>query len=278
MDEALARSSLRDGAGSAHLPLRGVSVLVPRPAESQAAVGARLRDLGAEVIECPTIAFEGPTDPGPLEEALDTLSRYAWVVFTSARGARAVFDLARTKGKGPEGFARCRIAAVGPATAESLRGFGLRVDLVPEEETTEALGEALAREGIEGKRILLPRADIANRALAGRLRAAGAHPDEVVAYRTVPAPPPSPEVRRRVEEGDLHVLAFTSASTVKHFLRLFGGGIVRALEPRARVVTIGPVTSAAAREAGFRVDREARPHTVGGLVAAIVAVSENQGR
>lgn len=244
--------------------LEGTTVLVPR-AEGQAGqLSGRIRELGGEPLEAPTIAI-GPGDVDALAGALRDVAvgTYAAVCFTSPNGVVAVADALDGLGLDARAFAGVTIASVGPGTAGALRArLGLRADLVPEESTTAALGAAFpAGSG----RVLLPRADIATAALPHLLRARGYEPVTVAAYVTgTPAGLPDTVVER-LSAGEVDLLAFTSASTVRNFAAL-----VEDLRWSGRVVTIGPVTSQAARELGLEVDVEASRHDLDGLVDALV--------
>jgi uroporphyrinogen-III synthase len=156
-----------------------------------------------------------------------------------------------------------RVAAVGDGTAEALRARGVEPDLIPETFTTAALARVFPKG--EGE-VLLPRTDIAPPDLEDALREKGWTPARVTAYRTVVPPSLAPEARVALEDGEVDAITFTSASTVEGFVKL--AGVVNG----PKVVCIGPVTAHAAREAGFRVHAVARPHTVKGLLAALVRV------
>jgi uroporphyrinogen III methyltransferase/synthase len=254
-------------------PLAGVSVLVPRTRHQAGELSARLRALGAEPVEAPTIAIEPTREPDRLRACLTELEDggYEWMVFTSANGVEAVWGALADLGADARLFAKALIAAVGPGTAEALAAHGLRADLVPQRSTTRGLADALlARSG--PARALLPRADIATPALTEALRAAGWDAVEVEAYRTVEADDLPSEIRRRIEGGEIDVLAFASSSTVRNFVALLG----HLPEEGMRVASIGPVTSAACRDLGLRVDAEASPHDLDGLVLAVVTAV--QGR
>jgi uroporphyrinogen III methyltransferase/synthase len=245
------------------LPLDGLTVLVPRARDQAGSFSRLLRERGAEPLEVPTIAIRQLSSTERLDAAVGRLvaGDYAWLVLTSVNGVAAL--RARMEALGHRGPAPATlVAAVGPATEAAMREWGLAPDLVPPVATTVALGEAFP-EG--GGAVLLARADIANPELAEILRAKGYVPDDVVAYRTVPLDRLEDEARRRLDGGEVDWLAFTASSTVEGFARAYG-----APPPsRVRVAAIGPVTAAAARAAGMRVDATAVEHTIPGLVAAI---------
>ena len=247
-------------------PLYGLSVLVPRTRHQAGELSERLRVLGAEPVEAPTIAIQASRTPQLLRAALTDVGNgaYDWVALTSANGVAAVVEQLAELGRDARLFAPVRLAAVGPGTAEALAAAGLRAELVPPTATTGELAAALVASGPPA-RALLPRADIATPTLTEALRSAGWRVDEVEAYRTVPVTELDPGVRQRLELGEIDVLAFASSSTVRNFVDLFGG------PPPAgtRVASIGPVTSQICRDLGLQVDAEADPHDLDGLVAAV---------
>ncbi|MGH2673936.1 MAG: uroporphyrinogen-III synthase [Actinomycetota bacterium] len=241
-------------------PLTGRVVLVTRPGEQGASLARRLRDLGADAAQAPTIVVEPAAPAGGLDEAVREAAEggFAWSVFTSAAGVRAWFARVEALGAGPP---RGDVAVVGDATAEALREHGTRPSLVPETFTTEALAGAFP----EGSgRVLLARADLAGGDLEEAIRGKGWEPVRVDAYRVRAAaglPNPAAALLR---DGRVDVVTFTSPSTVEGFVRLAGA----AGAPEA--VCIGPVTADAARAAGLDVAAVAEPHTEDGLVAALI--------
>ncbi|HVM15053.1 MAG TPA: uroporphyrinogen-III C-methyltransferase [Egibacteraceae bacterium] len=255
-------------------PLHGIAVLVPRTRHQASALTERLRALGAEPVEAPTIAIEPTRDPERLRDCVARLADGAWdwLALTSANGVDGLWAQVQALGADARLLAGVRIAAVGPGTADALATHGLRADLVPDPFTTRGLADALVG-GHRPARVLLPRADIATPTLAEALRDAGWDTTEVEAYRTVPVPELPSAVRERLATGDIDVVAFASSSTARNFVRLLGG------PPHAplRVASIGPVTSATCRELGLRVDAEADPHDVDGLAAAILAATGMRG-
>lgn len=233
--------------------------MVTRSADRAGDLSALLRKRGAVPIEAPAIVIEPVPPRGRLDAAIREAAdgRYAWVVFTSAAGADAWFDRARALRVRE---LRAKVAAVGSGTAEALKARRVKADLVPRTYTTAALGRAFPRGS--GK-VLLPRADIAPPGLEEALRKKGWTPVRVKAYRSRRPRSLPPEARQALREGRVDAVTFTSASTVEGFSRL-----VRDLGG-PKVACIGPVTSKAAREAGYRVAAVARPHTMKGLVAAV---------
>jgi uroporphyrinogen-III synthase len=226
-----------------------------------------LRELGAEPLSCPTIRIEGPADPTPLRQAVANLSSYDWIVFTSANGVARVWEYLEVLPEGAHLPDRLRVAAIGPATAAALATRGVRAEVVPDEYVAEAVADALlAFDEMAGRRILLPRAAGARRVLPDRLQAAGAEVNEVVAYEACPDEGGIRALRGHIDRGEIDMVTFTAASTVRNFVELAGADV-----GRARVAVIGPITAEAARAAGVRVDVEADEYTVTGLLEAICA-------
>jgi uroporphyrinogen-III synthase len=242
--------------------LLGRLVIVTRPEGQSAELASALEARGAEVIEAPAIRIEPVEAGGALDGAIRETARgrYPWVVFTSAAGVEAWFDRAAALDLGPEDL-RARIAVVGPGTAEALQAHGRKPDLVPNSFTTLALGEVFPPGSGE---VLLARADAASSELDEAVRAKGWTPVRVEAYRTVLEERLPDEARAALGAGRVDAVAFTSASTVKGFV-----GAAGRVPHGLPVVCIGPVTAAAAREAGMDVVAEADPHTVQGLAEAI---------
>lgn len=248
-------------------PLAGVRVLVPRAAGQAAALSDRVRALGGEPVEAPVLTIE-PGDGPALRAALVDLAAGAFdlVCLTSPNGVDAVADALAAQGLDAGAFASATLACVGPGTAaRAWDRLGLVPDLMPPRATTQALGEAVEA---GGTRALLPRADIASPLLPEILQAKGYACTEVVAYRTGRPDHLDAEVLGDLAAGRIDLLAFASPSTVRNFVTLVGD------RPwQGRVVSIGPVTSAACREADIEVAVEADPHDLAGLVAALTTAT-----
>lgn len=238
-------------------PLFGRRIVVTRTREQASALSSRLADHGAEPIEVPTIAIEGPADGGvALAAAADALraGRYDWLVLTSPNGVARLFDVVPDSRD-----VRAQVAAIGPGTAAALAARHVVADVVPERFVAEGLLESLP----DGPgRVLLARAAVARDVLPEGLAAKGWEVDVVDAYRTVPAPLDD-DALAAIAEAD--AVTFTSSSTVDHFLDLVGPERVPPI-----VACIGPITAATARARGLTVDVESAVHTIDGLVAALV--------
>jgi uroporphyrinogen III methyltransferase / synthase len=234
-------------------PLHGQVIAVTRARAQASGLAARLTALGAEVVETPAIRIE------PREfKAPGRLSDYSLISLTSPNGVRLLLDGLRDARE----LAGITVAAIGPGTAAELERRGIRADVVPERSVAEALVEALESVPVAGRRVLVARAAEARDVLPDALRERGAEVDVVALYDTVPEPL-SAEQREALARATY--VTFTSSSTVRFFLD--AGGQV---PPGARVVSIGPVTSASARERGLKVDAEAERHDIVGLIDAIL--------
>jgi uroporphyrinogen III methyltransferase/synthase len=244
-------------------PLAGVTVAVTRARAQASGLGARLAGLGAAVIEAPAIRIV------PLDGPAPHVGSYDLVCLTSPNGVRLLFSRLLDAGLDARALAGARVAAIGPGTAAALRSFGVVADVVPERFVAEGLVEALV--DIPVSRALVARAAEARDVLPDALRARGAEVDVVALYETVAEP--LSEVQRTAVAGADYV-TFTSSSTVRFFLESFGdggGAGARSGLSRARLVSIGPVTSATLREHGLEPDVEASRHDIDGLVEALVA-------
>ena len=251
-------------------PLAGKRVLVTRPRAQAPELAARLAALGAEAVEAPAIRIVPPDDARPLAAACAAAASFDWIVFTSANGVDAFAQRLAAAGAAPA-LAGVRICAIGPATGDRAAGYGLRVDLEPSDNRGEGVGAALrAGRDLRGKRILLPRADLARPALPAALRAAGADVVEVTAYRTVAAAGwPGPAVREMLLKRELHAVTFTSASAVRNAVRSLGPAqAVDLLRPTV-VASIGPVTARAARQLGVETSVMPATRTAPALALAL---------
>jgi uroporphyrinogen III methyltransferase/synthase len=236
-------------------PLHGETVAVTRARAQASELAARLRALGAEVVETPAIRIE------PLAVELPDLGGYSLVCFTSPNGVRLFFEALPGDARA---LARARVAAIGPGTARALRSHGIEPDVVPERFVAEGLLEALDGD-LTGQRALVARAAEARDTLPDGLRRRGALVDVLPLYRTVAES--LPESARDALKSAGYV-TFTSSSTVRYLLEALGGDAKDALGG-ARLVSIGPVTSSTLREHGLEPDVEAERHDVDGLVAAL---------
>jgi uroporphyrinogen III methyltransferase / synthase len=257
-------------------PLFGTRIVVTRSREQAGEFVEQLTDLGAEVIEAPSIHIQSLEDYDELDRAIDSVSSYDWLVFTSANGVDHFMRRALSRVRDIRDLHGPRLCAVGPATAERLQRLHLRVDVVPEEDRAEGVIAALKATGsLKGLRMLLPRADIAREVLPDELRKAGAEVDDIAAYRTVRAlwgQEGQPDIYKKLLEGDVDIVTFTSASSVRHFVTNLGEEQAADLLQHVAVASIGPVTAEAAQQLGVSTQiMPSAPYTIPSLVDAIVA-------
>lgn len=250
-------------------PLRGRVIVVTRAREQAGRFRALLESMGARVLAAPTIAIDAPESWQPLDDALDDLPRYAWVIFTSANGVEMVRRRLAASGRAVDALGGCRLAAIGPATAEALRGMGLAPEVVPGEFVAEALARSLRPLLRRGDRVLLPRAAQTRDFLVRELEAMGVQVTEVPAYRTRPAAEDAGALREALASGGVDAVTFTSSSTVTHFAALFDPGELSRLMRGVTVACIGPITRATAAERGLATDVMPDDYTIPALAAAI---------
>jgi uroporphyrinogen-III synthase len=258
-------------------PLQGWRILTTRASKQSGGLARPLRDLGAEVVEIPTIEIRPPRSYKRLDDALRGIAGYHWLILTSVNGVEPLFARMKKLRMPAAQLGHLQIAAIGPSTRREIEARGLKVAITPEKYIAESVVEAL-RGQVESRRVLLVRAKVARDILPVELRKAGAHVDVAEAYETrVPA-----QAKSRLKklfarpDGRPHVATFTSSSTASNLLALLGNGSRRLLEG-VQLASIGPVTSGTLREAGFEPAIEAREYTMEGLVAAIVdCISEKK--
>jgi uroporphyrinogen III methyltransferase / synthase len=245
-------------------PLFGRRVVVTRARAQASGLAGRLRELGAEVVELPSIRVESRIDSEPVRKAVNDLHSYALVCLTSANGVRLLFEAMSEAGLDARALANATVAAIGPGTADELAAHGIRADVVPEESVAEGLVAALSEVPVKGKPVLVARASEGRDVLPEALRERGAAVDVVALYETV-AEATEPEAVEAATRADY--VTFTSSSTVRNLVAVLDGR----LATRTRIVSIGPITSEAARESGLQVDVEAQRHDIDGLVEALLA-------
>ena len=238
-------------------PLAGLTVAVTRARAQASGLASRLTDLGAAVVEAPAIRIV------PLDGPALSVSGYDLVCLTSPNGVQLLFDRLAAAGLDARALAGARVAAIGPGTASALRSHGVIADVVPERFVAEGLVDALA--DVPVRRALVARAAEARDVLVDALRERGAEVDVVALYETVAEPLDEAQL---AAVADADYVTFTSSSTVRFFFESAGRGAE--WRPRARLVSIGPVTSATLREHGLEPDVEASRHDIDGVVDALI--------
>jgi uroporphyrinogen III methyltransferase/synthase len=251
-------------------PLLGKRIVVTRAREQASDLVRLLFDAGAECLECPTIKIEPPDDWSRLDEVIDRLASYDWLVFTSVNGVNFFFDRLFEMGKDVRVLSRLKTAVIGPATQKRLFDFGVRSDIVPESYRAESVVEAFANEKLTGKKILLPRAKEARPVLPVELRKMGADVDEISVYYTQMVSENAEILRQHLEAGTVDLITFTSSSTVRNFKSLLPPEKFEELIQTVKVASIGPITTETAESLGFEVHITAETYTIPGLFSAVL--------
>ncbi|MEN6463782.1 MAG: uroporphyrinogen-III C-methyltransferase [Syntrophaceae bacterium] len=260
--------SLRDVLGWFETkPLFGKGVVITRPIEQAHDFIELLAAEGARPIHFPTIKIEPPLYWTGLDEAIDNIELYSWLIFTSANGVRFFLRRLREKGRDIRDLKNIRICSIGPATAAMLKKMGIHVEMVPNEYISEGVIKSFSGIDVRGKKILLPRAEIARDIIPEELAKMGASVDVVTAYRTVQSGAKKSELQEHLDKGRVDVITFTSPSTVANFVHIMGKDFK--LPEKVKIACIGPVTAAAAKKNGFRIDIMQNEYTIPGLVASI---------
>jgi uroporphyrinogen III methyltransferase/synthase len=250
-------------------PLSGKRIINTRSRAQASQLSVLLTDLGAEVLELPTIAVEPAGRESALAAEIENLEGYQWIVFTSANGVHAFFNLLLAIKGDIRGLGSARLASIGPGTTAAINGYRIRVDCTASEAVAEGLLAALDAYTWEGVRVLLPRAARARDLLPDALRARGAAVTVAAAYTTV-----TPEsVDESIKDAILHdrydLITFSSPSTFENFAGLFGASGFAEIARTLRAISIGPVTTAAMALSGVTPVAQAREHTIPGIAATI---------
>jgi uroporphyrinogen III methyltransferase/synthase len=257
------------------LPLFGQRIVVTRRKEQAGSFASRLARLGADVLEVPTIKITEPLEKMAIVDALLEINSYDWLIFTSANGVTAFFDMFFKRFQDLRDLGGARIAAVGPKTAAKLRELHLQVDLQPEEYVGKKIVAAFKKyQDIDNVKMCLFRAEVANRELPEALMEEGAIVDDIAIYRTVA------ETEDRTGAGDRLLaegadwVTFTSGSTVEHFHARFDLPKLSKKFPQLKLASIGPETTKAIAALGLKPAIEAKEHTTDGLIAALLKAAK----
>ncbi|WP_026760114.1 uroporphyrinogen-III C-methyltransferase [Selenomonas ruminantium] len=248
-------------------PLFGKRILVTRARNQASKLTAKLENLGAEVLEAPAISMVDPADNyAALDKAIDHVADYHWLIFTSANGVGRFFARLFKAGKDARALGYAKIAAIGSATAEKLKQYGLVADVIPQEYRAEGVVEALKGKLPPHAKILIPRAEEAREVLPDTLREMGAEVEVAPAYRTVCGQVDGEALAADIKAGRIDLVTFTSSSTVKNLVNIIGSAEVL---KGVKTACIGPVTADTAKSLGIEPDIIAKEYTIDGLVEAI---------
>jgi len=252
-------------------PLHGRRVLITRARHQVEPFRRELVELGASVVEIPTIAIRPmPTDE-QVKEAIAKLDSTALVIFASANAVDIFFQMLNSGGADARALHASKLCAIGQETAESMATHGLRPDLVTSEYTAEGLAKALEGWDLDGMRVLVPRAEVARDALPSLLAKRGAEVHILPVYQAVCPSEAGPALMKLFAAEGVDVITFTSSSTVVNFVRAFPEDKLPAVLGDAMVACMGPVTADTARKLGLKVEIIAREYTTRGLAAAVAA-------
>ncbi|MDO9080559.1 MAG: uroporphyrinogen-III synthase, partial [Desulfuromonadales bacterium] len=251
-------------------PLFGRTILVTRAAEQAGEFSAMLQELGAQVVECPTIRLEPVADSTELDAAITALPGCSWLILTSGNAVRFFFNRLASLGLDARALGRCRVCAVGPKTAAALRTFRIHADLVPPDYKAEGVVDALAPLLASGERILFPRADKARDVIVSGLSARGVEVLAPVLYcNTLPSSLPA-EALAALEAGGIDAVCFTASSTVENLHTILGAADFNRLVAPLAIASIGPITSKSCRKLGLSVEIEPTEYTLPALAEALV--------
>lgn len=240
-------------------PLFGKKILVTRARAQASKLSTALKNLGAEVIECPTIKIAEPSDKFcGLDAAIKNLRGFDWLIFTSANGVEKFFGRLKFHGSDTRALGGVKVAVIGSATAEKLSHFGIAADVMPKDFVAESLVDAL-KDSVDGKKILLARAEEARDVLPEALKNFGAEVTIAPAYKTLNEPP------AQIDFDALDMVTFTSSSTVKNFVAAYGVDVMKKIPSAA----IGPITARTLENFGVTPAVVAKKFTIDGLVEAI---------
>ena len=257
--------------------LFGKTVLVTRAREQASILTAELEALGAQCIEAPAIKLVPPENYDELDAAIEQLHSYDWLIFTSVNGVEHFFDRLHSGKKDSRSLGKTRIAAIGAQTAAMLKKYGILADIVPLEFRAEGIVEALTGRIEAGMTVLIPRALVARDILPEKLREMGAKVDVVPVYRTLTADTDGKMLAEKLKSKEIELVTFTSSSTVTNLLDLLGAQGTELLK-NAKVACIGPITADTCLEHGITPNVIAEEYTIKGMVKAIVAMYEEDGK
>ncbi|HEY4485740.1 MAG TPA: uroporphyrinogen-III C-methyltransferase, partial [Nitrospiria bacterium] len=250
-------------------PLFGRRILVTRARDQAAEFTDLLKLYGADPVEFPTIEIAPPESWDPLDAAIGRIESYDWLVFTSVNGVLFFLERLKALGKDIRALKGIKLCAIGPRTAQEIERMGVRVDIIPDEYVAEGVIDQMGRQDIKGRRILIPRAAVARDVLPEALLRMGAQVDVPSAYRTVRPTRDLEWVKNLLHTGKISAITFTSSSTVRNFVEMFGQDETRRLLKDTAVACIGPITARTVEEFGLAVGILPKDSTIPSLARAI---------
>ncbi len=254
-------------------PLFGKKIIVTRTREQASELVVGLEDFGANCLEYSTIHIKPVANYNILDNELERLNEYHWILFTSLNGVKYFFDHLYSIGMDARDLKGTDLAVVGKSTADFLLNYGLNADLIPSTFTGEGLAESLLDQGVEGRNILIPRALQAREILPETLRGAGAQVTVAPVYENCPAAGDKESLREELKNGEVEMVTFTSSSTVRNFLAMIDAENQEELQQLLsgiKIAAIGPITAKTITDNGLQVDVQPKEYTIAGLIEAIV--------
>ncbi len=253
--------------------LFGKKIVVTRTRDQASELVAGLEEYGADCLEYSTINIKPVDSYKALDDELERLDEYHWILFTSLNGVKYFFEHLYARGMDSRDMKGPDIAAVGKSTADLLLKYGINADLIPSTFTGEGLAESLLDQGVEGRNILIPRALKAREILPETLRGAGAQVTVVPVYQNCPEDEPQKSLRTDFEDGRIDMITFTSSSTVRNFLRMINTEnqeeLVRLLDG-VDIAAIGPITAKTVTDNGLQVTVQPEEYTIREMIWSIV--------
>jgi uroporphyrinogen III methyltransferase/synthase len=260
-------------------PLFGRRIVVTRTREQASDLVKKLEELGAACEEFPTIRIVPPDSWEPLDKAIKDIKEFDWVIFTSVNGVKNFLLRLRATGCDLRSLGKCKVAAIGPKTAEMLEELYLKLDFVPSEYRAEGIIEGLKALGIAGKKVLIPRAEVAREILPEKLAEAGAEVKVVPAYKTVKPEGEEAEALVKLLEGrEIDMVTFTSSSTVSNFVDILGRDRVASLLKGVDIACIGPITAETAQKFSIQPQVMPQEYTIDSMVKSIEAFYRDKHR
>lgn len=249
-------------------PLFGKNILITRARSQASKLTTALEELGANCIEAPAIKIAPPDDNYvSLDNAITKIHDYDWIIFTSTNGVERFFARLNEKNLDARCLSNAKIAAIGTATADKLKNYGIIADKIPTMFKAEGILEVLQNDIQKGSKVLIPRAQKAREALPIGLRQMGAIVDVAETYCTKMADTNKDDIKDLLKNNQIDMVTFTSSSTVENLLKLIDGE--KTLLNNVKTAVIGPITAKTCKNNGLKVDIEADVYTIDGLVNKI---------
>ena len=251
-------------------PLSGKTVLVMRTRKQAGELSQLLKVQGADVVEIPLLEICPPESYEPLDQAIQNLNQYDWILFTSSNGVAAFHERLKGHNKDIPALSQARIASVGPMTARKLEALNIPIEIVAQEHRAEGLIEAL-REKVKGKKILIPRAVEGREILVSGLKELGATVDDVATYQTRIPEGSQETLQKLFQKQKPDWVIFTSSSIARNFIKALGQKNLTSVLKGVFMAAIGPITKRTLEECGLKPHLVPPQSTLENLVQEIVS-------